>query len=209
MDVNEVNESGPSPPPPSCYAVCPLSAAAASLQRRWDMREGSFIGSLVLLISFLITGHYIWVSDVSPLPRTSDTMLSDTLSHTNKQLPAGSTSKALSSWMNSVFRGINPSVVSRHWIKFSSPVFGVWLWTVITSISSRKWKSVTSFMLSAGVLIRNEAKCGTVGEVLNLKPGLKGPLQWRWDQFIRPEAFSEHWALFSTLVSACVAKIAS
>lgn len=81
----------------SCYAVCPLSPAPASFQRHWDMKEGSFIGSLVRLISSLITGHYSWVSDVSPLPRNLDMMHSDTLSPTNKQLPCGWTSEALTS----------------------------------------------------------------------------------------------------------------
>lgn len=81
----------------SSYAVCPLSPAPASFQRHWDMREGSFIGSLVLLISSLITGHYSWVSDVSPLPRTLDMMHSDTLSPTNKQLSCGRTLEALTS----------------------------------------------------------------------------------------------------------------
>lgn len=81
----------------SSHAVSPLSLATASFQRHWDMREGSFIGSLVLLISFLITGHYSWVSDVSPLPRTLDMMHSDTLSPTNKQLPCGWTLEAFTS----------------------------------------------------------------------------------------------------------------
>lgn len=68
----------------SSYAVCPLSLVSAQFQRHWDMREGSFLGSLVLLISSLITGHYSWVSDASLLPRTLDMMHSDTLSPTNK-----------------------------------------------------------------------------------------------------------------------------
>lgn len=58
------------------------------------MREGSFIGSLVPLISSLITGHYSWVSDVSSLPGTLDMMHSDTSSPTNKQLPCGWTVEA-------------------------------------------------------------------------------------------------------------------
>ena len=36
----------------------PLSPSPLLFQRHWGMREGSFIGSLVLLISSLITGHY-------------------------------------------------------------------------------------------------------------------------------------------------------
>lgn len=73
-----------------------------------DIREGSFLRSLVLLISSLITGHYSWVSAASPLCRTFDA----TLLMQNKQLNI----KGAHLWMRSVsfFLFYRENITSTH-----------------------------------------------------------------------------------------------
>jgi len=115
------------------------------------MREWSFLGSLILLIISLITGHYSWVSDVSPLHRTLDMMHSDTLSPTNKQLPCGGTSEALTSvWGLFLDKWISACIHIEHvWS-------GLWVFFVLQN-GSLTWPKAFSSNLARNHSLTSES----------------------------------------------------